>query len=53
MTDSSSLIRVPQQVQRDEIYNLAAQSHGKVSFEVPEYTANPNALGQAWKKGFA
>ncbi len=38
MTDSSSLIRIIQQVQPDEIYNLAAQSHVKVSFDVPEYT---------------
>ena len=40
MTDSSSLIRIIQQVQPDEIYNLAAQSHVKVSFDVPEYTAD-------------
>ena len=39
MTDSSSLIRIIQSVQPDEIYNLAAQSHVKVSFDVPEYTA--------------
>ena len=39
MTDSSSLIRISQSVQPDEIYNLAAQSHVKVSFDVPEYTA--------------
>lgn len=39
MTDSSSLIRIIQAVQPDEIYNLAAQSHVKVSFDVPEYTA--------------
>ena len=39
MTDSSSLIRIIQQIQPDEVYNLAAQSHVKVSFEVPEYTA--------------
>jgi GDPmannose 4,6-dehydratase len=45
MTDSSSLIRVVQQVQPDEIYNLAAQSHVHVSFEEPEYTANSDALG--------
>jgi len=45
MTDSSSLIRVIQQVQPDEIYNLAAQSHVAVSFEEPEYTANSDALG--------
>ncbi|HQU15391.1 MAG: GDP-mannose 4,6-dehydratase [Chromatiales bacterium 21-64-14] len=45
MTDSSSLIRVIQQVQPDEIYNLAAQSHVAVSFEEPEYTADSDALG--------
>jgi GDPmannose 4,6-dehydratase len=45
MTDSSSLVRVVQQVQPDEIYNLAAQSHVAVSFEEPEYTANSDALG--------
>src|ERR1700735_3459484 len=45
MTDSSSLIHIVQQVQPDEIYNLAAQSHVKVSFEQPEYTANSDALG--------
>jgi len=45
MTDSSSLVRIIQQVQPDEIYNLAAQSHVAVSFEVPEYTANSDALG--------
>src|SRR6266571_4610131 len=45
MTDSTSLIRVIQQVQPDEIYNLAAQSHVAVSFEEPEYTANADALG--------
>ena len=45
MTDSSSLIRVIQQVQPDEIYNLAAQSHVAVSFEEPEYTANADGLG--------
>lgn len=45
MTDSSSLIHVIQQVQPDEIYNLAAQSHVAVSFEEPEYTANSDALG--------
>ena len=45
MTDSSSLVRIIQQVQPDEIYNLAAQSHVAVSFEEPEYTANSNALG--------
>ncbi len=45
MTDTSSLIRVIQQVQPDEIYNLAAQSHVAVSFEEPEYTADSDALG--------
>ena len=45
MTDSSSLIRIIQQVRPDEIYNLAAQSHVKVSFDVPEYTADADALG--------
>ena len=45
MTDSSSLIRIIQQVQPDEIYNLAAQSHVKVSFDVPEYTADADAVG--------
>ncbi len=45
MTDSSSLLRIIQQVQPDEVYNLAAQSHVKVSFEVPEYTAESDAIG--------
>ncbi|MFN7753065.1 MAG: GDP-mannose 4,6-dehydratase [Pseudomonadota bacterium] len=45
LTDSSSLVRIVQQVQPDEIYNLAAQSHVAVSFEEPEYTANSDALG--------
>lgn len=45
MTDSSSLVRIIQQVQPDEIYNLAAQSHVAVSFEEPEYTANSDGLG--------
>jgi GDPmannose 4,6-dehydratase len=45
LTDSTSLIRIVQQVQPDEIYNLAAQSHVAVSFEEPEYTANSDALG--------
>lgn len=45
MTDSSSLIRIIQQVKPDEIYNLAAQSHVKVSFDVPEYTAETDAIG--------
>jgi GDPmannose 4,6-dehydratase len=45
LTDSSNLIRIIQDVQPDEIYNLAAQSHVNVSFETPEYTANADALG--------
>lgn len=45
MTDSSSLIRIIQEVQPTEIYNLAAQSHVKVSFDVPEYTAETDAIG--------
>ena len=45
LTDSTNLIRIIQQVQPDEIYNLAAQSHVQVSFETPEYTANADALG--------
>ena len=45
LTDTSSLIKIIQEVQPDEIYNLAAQSHVAVSFEVPEYTANSDALG--------
>lgn len=45
MTDSSSLIRIIQAVRLDEIYNLAAQSHVKVSFDVPEYTAEADAIG--------
>ncbi len=45
LTDSTNLIRIIQEVQPDEIYNLAAQSHVKVSFETPEYTANTDALG--------
>jgi GDPmannose 4,6-dehydratase len=45
LTDSTNLIRVVQQVQPDEIYNLAAQSHVQVSFETPEYTANADAIG--------
>src|SRR5262250_353513 len=45
MTDSSSLLRIIQQAQPDEIYNLAAQSHVAVSFEEPEYTADSDALG--------
>ena len=45
MTDSSSLTRIIQQVQPDEIYNLAAQSHVAVSFEEPEYTADSDGIG--------
>lgn len=45
LTDSSNLIRIIQQVQPDEIYNLGAQSHVQVSFEVPEYTADTDAIG--------
>lgn len=45
MTDATNLIRIIQEVQPDEIYNLAAQSHVLVSFETPEYTANSDALG--------
>jgi GDPmannose 4,6-dehydratase len=45
MTDSTNLIRIIQETQPDEIYNLAAQSHVQVSFETPEYTANADALG--------
>ncbi|WP_374530539.1 GDP-mannose 4,6-dehydratase [Novosphingobium sp.] len=45
MTDSTNLIRIVQETQPDEIYNLAAQSHVAVSFETPEYTANSDALG--------
>ncbi len=45
LTDSTNLIRIIQSVQPDEIYNLGAQSHVKVSFETPEYTANSDALG--------
>ncbi|RLD37730.1 MAG: GDP-mannose 4,6-dehydratase [Bacteroidetes bacterium] len=45
LTDGTNLIKVMQEVQPDEIYNLAAQSHVKVSFETPEYTANADALG--------
>lgn len=45
MTDASSLIRIIQEIKPDEIYNLAAQSHVKVSFEIPEYTANSDAIG--------
>jgi GDPmannose 4,6-dehydratase len=45
LTDSSNLIRIIQEIQPEEIYNLAAQSHVKVSFETPEYTANADGLG--------
>ena len=45
LTDATNLIRIMQEVQPDEVYNLAAQSHVKVSFETPEYTANADALG--------
>jgi GDPmannose 4,6-dehydratase len=45
MTDSTSLIRLVQQIKPDEIYNLAAQSHVKVSFDMPEYTAETDAVG--------
>ena len=45
MTDATNLIRIVQEVQPDEIYNLAAQSHVQVSFESPEYTANADAVG--------
>src|SRR3977135_4108769 len=45
MTDATNLIRILQEVQPTEIYNLAAQSHVQVSFETPEYTANADALG--------
>ena len=45
MTDATNIIRVVQETQPDEIYNLAAQSHVQVSFETPEYTANADGLG--------
>ncbi len=45
MTDSTNLIRLIQEIQPDEIYNLAAMSHVQVSFEVPEYTANADGIG--------
>ncbi|HOX92042.1 MAG TPA: GDP-mannose 4,6-dehydratase, partial [Spirochaetales bacterium] len=45
LTDSSNLVRIIQQVKPDEIYNLGAQSHVQVSFEVPEYTADTDAIG--------
>ena len=45
LTDATNLIRIVQETQPDEVYNLAAQSHVQVSFETPEYTANPDGLG--------
>ena len=45
LTDSTNLIRIVQETQPDEVYNLAAQSHVRVSFETPEYTANADAIG--------
>ena len=45
LTDSSSIISIIQKIKPDEIYNLAAQSHVSVSFEIPEYTSDVNALG--------
>ena len=45
MTDTSSILRIIQQINPDEIYNLAAQSHVHVSFDSPEYTANADSLG--------
>src|SRR5690606_31849729 len=45
MTDSTHMLRLVQTIEPDEIYNLAAQSHVQVSFEIPEYTANADALG--------
>src|SRR5205085_10959590 len=45
MTDATNVIRIVQETQPDEIYNLAAQSHVQVSFETPEYTANADGLG--------
>jgi GDPmannose 4,6-dehydratase len=48
LTDTSNLIRIIQEVQPDEIYNLGAQSHVQVSFEVPEYTADADGLGTLW-----
>ena len=51
ITDTLSVSRIIQKIKPDEIYNLAAQSHVAVSFEVPEYTANTDALGalESWK----
>ena len=45
LTDATAMLRIIQEIQPDEIYNLAAQSHVAVSFEQPEYTANSDALG--------
>ncbi len=45
LTDSTNLIRIVQEIQPDEIYNLGAQSHVQVSFDTPEYTANADAIG--------
>jgi GDPmannose 4,6-dehydratase len=53
LTDATNLIRIIQEVQPDEIYNLAAQSHVKVSFETPEYTANADAIGTAPARGYS
>ena len=53
MTDSSSLVRVIEESQPDEVYNLAAQSHVAVSFEEPEYTAQSDALGTLRSRNFS
>jgi GDPmannose 4,6-dehydratase len=45
MTDSANLIKLVNEIKPDEIYNLAAQSHVQVSFEMPEYTANSDGIG--------
>ncbi len=45
MTDSANLIKLVHEIKPDEVYNLAAQSHVKVSFDMPEYTANTDAVG--------
>ena len=52
VTDATNLIRIVQETQPDEIYNLAAQSHVQVSFETPEYTANADAVGtlRLWRQ---
>ncbi|MEL6785593.1 MAG: GDP-mannose 4,6-dehydratase, partial [Pseudomonadota bacterium] len=52
MTDTSNLIRLVQETEPDEIYNLAAQSHVQVSFETPEYTANADGMGTLDRDGF-